>query len=412
MSGLIAASSIEEVKERADILDVVSGIMTLKRAGKEHVGLCPLPDHEEKTASFYVYPEENRWHCYGCSRGGDVIELYMGLTGAGFVEAVEHLADGAGITLEYEGGTDAEREAAKERAELRKEALRALEASAKHYRETLLKGADAKARAAYEYLTRARGLAPETLETYGVGYAHPGQGFCAVAGEKHGVGEEALEAARLANERGRDFFARRITFPIRDARGRVGGFGGRAVSGDDTWIDREGKKQTAKKYLNSHESDLFKKRQLLYGLDVAMGAIRKTGSAVVVEGYTDVLALHQAGIKNAVATLGTETTPEHVEALARHTKRVTLVFDSDKAGQKAVERAKDAAARKLDLRVLLLGEKDMDPAKWLLEHSGEEFEALLEAAPDVVEWEINRAVGSARGATRWNARGRLRACRT
>lgn len=401
MSGLIAEASIEEVKERADILAVASEFTELKRQGQEHVGLCPFPDHKEKTGSFSVTPDEGLYHCFGCQKGSDTLQLVMDLKGFEFVEAVEYLADISGVELQYEGGTDAERKAAKERAEVRKEALRAVALAAEHYRAGLLDPDDAMAKKAREYLTGERGLTPETLETYGVGYAHPRRGFYATARKVHGIEAAALDAAGLQDTRegksGRDFFSRRITFPIRDVRGRAVAFGGRVLPDNETWTDGEGKEKTAKKYLNSRDSDVFTKRQLLYGLDVAMDAIRQTGRAIIVEGYTDVLALYQAGIKNVVATLGTATTTEHMEILSRHANTITLVFDSDTAGQKAVSKAKEAARKKLDLRVLLLGE-GTDPAEWLEEHSAEEFQELLVKAPSVIEWEIRRAADAARGA--------------
>lgn len=402
----ISDGSLERVKEAADILSVASDFGTFKRQGSDYVALCLYPDHKEKTPSFSVTPGKNLFHCWGCLRGGDAIKLVMDLTGAEFGEAVEHLADRFGVEIEYEGGDGGGGAAARAR-EGRKEALRALAAAAEDYHAYLTRSPDTEALGAREYLS-GRGISGETLSLFRVGYApssDSGKGFVATAGKRHGLGGDALAAAGLERY-GEDRFAGRMVFPVTDARGRTVGFGGRVLpDAPEFRVTRAGKKTKNPKYENSPESPLYEKRRLLYGLDAALPAIREGRRAVVVEGYTDVLMAHQAGVKDVVATCGTALTPEHLRLLAPHAETVVLVFDPDTAGVRAVERAREAAEREMDLRAATL---DADPADWLQGRAspGEEFEALLAAAPGVVEWQIR---GIADGARDGDAMTRQRA---
>ncbi len=313
----ISDRSLEEVKEKADILSVASEFGTFRRQGSVYVALCLYPDHQEKTPSFSVTPGKNLFHCFGCKRGGDAIKLIMDLTGAEFGETVERLADQFDVELEYEGGSaqagERERERERRRAE-EKEALRALLAAAEDYHAYLMRSPDAEARRAREYLA-GRGFTTATLEAFKVGCAPssssatdpPRKGFCMKAGERHGLSGGALAAAGLAKpgRHGEDFFEGRITFPFADARGRVVGFGARVLPDDSsagaaTATDadtphEEGKRRKPPKYINSPESGLFNKRKLLYGFDRAQKAlVGGSGRRVVVaEGYTDVMMLHQ-----------------------------------------------------------------------------------------------------------------------
>ena len=401
----ISQGSIEEVREAANIVEVASEFTALKRQGTNLVGLCPYPDHSEKTPSFSVSPEKNFCYCFGCSRGGDAIKLVMELKSFSFVEAVSHLAERSGVELKFEGRSSEEEKKAEQRAARRRSAHKALAAATAYYHKYLLKSPAAEE--ARRYL-KGRGLEYSTIEEFRLGYAPPRgrSGFMQAAG-KVGLGREAMEAAGLLSTRGGERFVDRVTFPISDRRGRIVGFGARSL-GD-----------AKPKYLNSPETEIFNKRSLLYGFPQVAEAIRKEKAALVVEGYTDVLMLYQSGIKNAIATLGTAVTADHLRTLSGYADKIYLLFDPDEAGEKATQRARSAAKEatdpnrtsqepheaqratvaaaefKLDLRVLRLAE---DPAEWLLKHPPQEFADLLDGAVPVLEYTINRIVERAWGA--------------
>src|SRR5919199_2091822 len=382
--------SIEEVREAATIAEVASEFTALRRQGTNLVGLCPYPDHSEKTPSFSVSPEKNFCYCFGCSRGGDAIKLVMELKSFSFVEAVSHLAERSGVELKFEGRSSEEEKAAERRAARRRSAHKALAAATAYYHKYLLKSPAAEG--ARRYL-KDRGLQDSTIVEFRLGYA-PSRGRSGFTGVAHkvGLGREALEAAGLISPRGGERFADRVTFPISDRRGRIVGFGARSL-GD-----------AKPKYLNTPETELFNKRSLLYGFPQAAEAIRKEKAALVVEGYTDVLMLYQSGIKNVVATLGTALTEQHLRTLSGYVESIYLLFDPDAAGERVLEKAFDPAAElKLDLRVLRLPE---DPADWLLGHSAGEFFELLHGSKSVLEYVVRRATDRARGA---GAVGRARA---
>lgn len=379
----ISQRSIEAVRENANIVEVASEFTALKRQGARFGGLCPYPDHDEKTPSFSVSPDQGFYYCFGCQRGGDAIKLVTELKSLSFVDAITHLAERSGIELEYEGSA-ADSEAARERNQRRRNIHKALAAAAIYYHKYLLRSQNADAAAARKYL-KERGLDDSTIEEFRLGAAPPrgNSGFAAVV-RKFGLDRSTLDAAGLLSSGGRERFAGRITFPISDRRGRMVGFGARAMGDDHP------------KYLNTPETEIFAKRDLLYGFPQVTEAIRKQRAALVVEGYTDVLMLYQAGIKNAVATLGTATTPAHLRTLSGYADKIYVLFDPDAAGEKAIERAAATASElKLDLRVLRLSE---DPADWLLEHSPEEFEVLLGDAMPILEYGIRRIVERTRGA--------------
>jgi DNA primase len=377
----ISERSIEEVREAANIVEVASEFTALRRQGARFVGLCPYPDHSENTPSFTVHTERNFYHCFGCNKGGDAIKLIMDLRALSFVDAISYLAERSGVDLEFEGVADPE--AARERNNRRRSIHRALAAAAVYYHKYLLKSQSPKAQNARQYLA-GRGIAYSTIEEFRLGYAPPrGVGGFAGAATRLGVERKVLDTAGLLSARGGERFAGRITFPISDRRGRIVGFGARALGDDQP------------KYLNSPETEIFNKRDLLYGFPHVSEAIRKERSALVVEGYTDVLMLYQSGIKNAVATLGTATTPAHLRTLSGYADKIYVLFDPDAAGEKAIERAAATAAElRLDLRVLRLPQ---DPADWLLEHPPEEFTELLEGAVPVMEYGIRRIAERTRG---------------
>jgi DNA primase len=393
----ISQRSIEKVREAANIVEAASEFTALRRQGTRFVGLCPYPDHSEKTPSFSVTPDRGFYYCFGCSRGGDAIKLVSELKSFSFVDAVSYLAERSGVDLEFEGGGDPE--AAKKRNLRRRAIHRALAAAAVYYHKYLLKSQSPEAEHARRYL-KGRALNVSTIEEFRLGYA-PSRGRGVVrAAAKLGIDRGILDAAGLLSGRGRERFSGRITFPISDRRGRIVGFGARALGDQHP------------KYLNSPETEIFNKRDLLYGFPQVAEAMRKERAAIIVEGYTDVLMLYQSGIKNTVATLGTATTPSHLRTLSGYADRIYVLFDPDTAGEKALERA-DATVReleragdpdtvatatklKLDLRVVRLTE---DPADWLLEHPPEEFREMLSRAVTLLDYIFRRKVERARGAS-------------
>jgi DNA primase len=379
----ISQRSIEQVRETANIVEAASEFTALRRQGTRFTGLCPYPDHAEKTPSFSVDPDRGLYHCFGCKMGGDTIKLIMDLKSFSFAEAVAYLAERFDVELEYEGGSPTESRAAKERDVRRRSIHRSLAAAAIYYHKYLTKSSTPEAENARRYL-QSRGIENSTIGEFRLGYApRGGSGFMDVA-VRLDLDRAVLDAAGLLSSRGGERFFGRITFPISDRRGRIVGFGGRAL-GD-----------ARPKYLNSPETEVFNKRDLLYGFPQVLEGIRKERAALIVEGYTDVLMLYQSGIRNAVATLGTATTPAHLRILSGYADRIHVLFDPDAAGERAIERAAATAAElKVDLRVLRLPQ---DPADWLLEHPPEEFAGLLSRAVPVLEYGIRRIVERARGA--------------
>jgi DNA primase len=370
---LISNESLERVKGAADIIEVVSAHTDLRRQGARYVGLCPF--HEERTPSFSVEPTEKLYHCFGCGVGGDVIKFVEEKEGLGFTEAVEMLADRYGVELEREQ-EDPRAEAKRQR---RRRLEQLLERSAAFYSNYLWESEEAgKAR---DYLAQ-RGLREEVLRAFGVGYAPSAWDKILVRGQQAGFSVEELRAVGLA-QRGRsggdyDRFRERIMFPIRDRRGRVLGFGGRAMRSDQ-----------GAKYVNTAETDFFHKSQILYGVDRAKAAIAKAGRAVVVEGYTDVLALHQAGIEEAVGVMGTAITPDQVAALSGMVEEVVLALDADSAGQEAMLRAQRVAAgRRMRLRVAAMPAGE-DPAEMMAADGGpERFREILERAEELTAFQV------------------------
>jgi DNA primase len=371
---LISPDSVERVKQAADIVEVISAHTDLRRQGARYVGLCPF--HDERTPSFSVEPQEKLYHCFGCAAGGDVIKFVEEKDGLNFAEAVEMLADRYGVELERE--QEDPRAEAKRQQRRRLEEL--LERAAAFYASYLWESEEAgKAR---DYLAQ-RGLREEVLRDFGVGYAPSAWDKLLVRGQRAGFRVEELRGVGLV-QRGRsggeyDRFRERIMFPIRDRRGRVLGFGGRAMRPDQ-----------GAKYINTAETEFFHKSQILYGVDRAKAAIAKAGRAVVVEGYTDVLALHQAGIEEAVGVMGTAITGEQVAALSGMVEEVVLALDADSAGQEAMLRAqKVAAGRRMRLRVAAMPAGE-DPAEMMATAEGpERFRGLLERAEELVAFQVS-----------------------
>jgi DNA primase len=363
-------NSVERAKEAADIVEVVSAHTDLRRAGARFTGLCPF--HDERTPSFSVDPAGKLYHCFGCGAGGDVIRFVEEKEGLSFPDAVEALADRYGVELEREREDPGAEEARKRRARLGE----LLERTAAFYAAFLWESPQAaKAR---DYL-QSRGLAEQVLREFGVGVAPGKWDTVLMRGQHAGYSVEEIEAAGLVqrSQKGRghyDRFRSRIVFPVRDARGRVQGFGARALRADQQ-----------PKYVNSPEGELYRKRRTLFGIDRARAAIAKSGRAVVVEGYTDVLACHQAGINDVVAVMGTAITPEQVRVLAAYTEEVVLALDADRSGREAMLRAQAVASgKRVSLRVARMPE-GQDPADLLAADEEGERRAAADRFREAVE---------------------------
>ncbi len=370
---LISTESLERVKQAADIVEVISAHTDLRRQGTRWVGLCPF--HEERTPSFSVDAQEKLYHCFGCGVGGDTIKFIEEKEGLGFAEAVELLADRYGVELERER-EDPQAEAKRQQ---RRRLGELLDRTAVFYTSYLWDSDEAaKAR---EYMAE-RGLGEEVLRAFGVGFAPSAWDKVLLRGQRAGFKVEELRGVGLA-QKGRgggeyDRFRSRIMFPIRDRRGRTLGFGGRAMRSDQ-----------GAKYVNTAETDFFHKSKMLYGIDLAKAAIAKAGRAVVVEGYTDVLALHQGGIEEAVGVMGTAITDEQVASLSGMVDEVVLALDADSAGQEAMLRAQRVAAgRKMRLRVAAMPAGE-DPAEMMAAEGGaERFRALLDGAVELTAFQV------------------------
>jgi DNA primase len=377
--GMFTAGGVERVKDAADIVEIISDYTDLRRSGARFTGLCPF--HDERTPSFSVDPQEKLYHCFGCGVGGDVIKFVEEKQGLTFPEAVEVLAERYGVEVERERADPRAEEARRRRSRLGDLLARTAEFYAVFLRTS------PKAEKARAYLA-GRGLGDEVLEEFGVGFAPSAWDQVLTRGQRAGFSVPELIAAGLAQKGQKgghyDRFRARITFPVRDPRGRVQGFGARALSPD-----------SKPKYLNSPEGELYRKSRTLYGIDRARPAIAKTGRAVVVEGYTDVLAAHQAGIRETVAVMGTAITPEQLSILASHTEEVVLALDADRAGRAAMLRAQRVAgSRRVRLRVAAMPAGE-DPADILAGGSADRFRELVERAVEMPVFHVRAILDAA-----------------
>ncbi len=322
---MIPDDQVEEVRSRADIVQVIGDIVPLKKSGKDYKACCPF--HDEKTPSFYVVPEKGFYNCFGCGESGDVFAFLMKRLGLSFVDAVKHVAGSSGVEIREvnrgQTGEDPYRH------------LHEANAFARMFFQNSLWD-ETTGRSAMDYL-QERGIGRETAERFGLGYAPDAWRGLHEAASHHGIGEEVLLEAGLVtrSEKRKDPYDRfrgRLIFPIESLSGKVVGFGGRVLG-----PGREG----SPKYVNSPESPVYHKGEILYGLSWAKNTIRRRETALLVEGYMDVVSLAAAGFENVVAPLGTAVTPSQVALLRRFTSRVHLLFDSDAAGLKATFRAAD-----------------------------------------------------------------------
>jgi DNA primase len=362
---------IQQVRDRVDVVALIGRRVSLKRAGRNYKGLCPF--HHEKTPSFNVNPDRGTFYCFGCQEGGDVFSFVERTEGLNFLEAVRSLARECGISVPESGG------AASGLAERLHEANAFL---LERYRAELLRpGCPGAA-----YLGE-RGLRPEDWERFEIGFAPDRWDFAVGALRAARVPAELGETAGILSPRSGgghyDRLRGRIVFPIRDARGRVIGFGGRAIAAGQE-----------PKYLNTPETPIFRKREALYGMPRALEAIRRTGRAVVVEGYFDQIALCRAGIESALATCGTALTSDHARALLLRTRTVVLLFDGDAAGERAMERALEAllpAGLRVCAARLPAGE---DPDSLFARQGADALRAVVENAPAALDVVIDRAASA------------------
>jgi len=363
----------EQIRRSVDLVDVVSERVSLKRAGRNLKGLCPF--HKEKTPSFNVLPDRQIFKCFGCHVGGDVFKFVQLSENVDFAEAVRILADRAGIESKPRP-SDARGTSPVGRADI----ARANDWAAKWFRARLLGDAGAEARA---YLAKRR-VSQEVCERFEIGLA-PDDGRLQEEARRAGLSNQLLLAADLARASDHgdgtyDTFRNRLMFPIRNAGNRCIGFGGRTL-GD-----------SPAKYLNTSRNELFDKGRCLFGLPLARDEIHRRGQVLVVEGYTDCIACHQHGFANTVATLGTAATEDHMRALRRYVDTAVLMFDSDSAGEAAVERALAVALQQnLTVRIAQVP-KGKDPAGYLQVAGPEEFDNLLNSAVDALGFMWDRTL--------------------
>jgi DNA primase len=387
---LLPREKIDDVRERTNIVEVVRRYVELKRAGTgSWKGLCPF--HAEKTPSFHVHEQRQFFHCFGCGEKGDVFHFLQAIEGRSFMDVLRDLAGQAGVDLPEATQTPAERKAALEAESERERMLRAMEVATAFYEAQLATPAGAAARA---YIDK-RGISKATAGRFRLGYA-PG-GWDAMG--KHLASAQISQsiAERLgllgSNERGRyDFFRDRIMLPVLDRQKRPVGFSSRLLDPD----------AKERKYVNSPDSPLFHKKENLYGLHVAVDAIRRGGVAIVVEGNFDVLSLHEAGIEEAVAPMGTALTVEQITLLGRMSKRIVVVFDGDSAGRRAAEKAVPVAVE----AGLFFAEADadgrvaempagVDPDDFVRKEGAAAFRSLVEQARPMLDHLIQRAADDA-----------------
>jgi DNA primase len=382
MMARICDEDVSRVRDATDIVALIGETTPLRQKGRLFWGLCPF--HGEKTASFKVDPASQLWHCFGCGLGGDVFGFVMKTQNLEFPDAVRLLADRARIDIVEEGGPGV--------PQGRKERLvAASEAAAEFFHKTLSSGRDAGSQAARAYLA-GRGFGSEVAKRWRLGYALGKRGTLAAFLASQGFArDETIEANLvLADERGeiKDRFFDRLMFPISDLQGRVIAFGGRVIG--------EGQP----KYLNSADTPIFHKSANMYAIDRAKSAIVSTGTAIVVEGYTDVIALHEAGITNAVATLGTALTARHLKLLGRFAKRIVYLFDGDEAGMRAADRAAEfldfsstpeAGSARVDLLVAVIP-AGQDPADFVAAHGETGMRGVVDEAQPLLRFVIDRRI--------------------
>jgi len=374
-------ADIDRVREATDIVDLVSEVTQVKKTGRSFMAVCPF--HQEKTPSMSLDRARGLYHCFGCGKGGDVFAFVQETRGVDFGEALDMLATKAGITLVADP-TEARRRGR------RASAVEALRRAVDVYHQRLKKAADAGPARSY---LRSRGYDVDIIDEWKLGFAGTDWDTLAKALRTGGIDERTIVDAGLGRH-GRhgiyDFFRGRLMFPIHDLRGDPIGFGGRKI--DE--VDRSRTNNPDAKYVNSADSGIYQKSRVLFALDRARGSMDDDHPAVVVEGYTDVIAMHQVGVKTAVATCGTALGEGHFDLLRRFTERVVLAFDSDEAGSKAALRSDDLESPfrlDLDVRVAVMPD-GLDPADLYQEGRGDELAKAVDVARPLLEHRIESLV--------------------
>lgn len=389
----IPDEKIDEVRSSADIVDVISAYVQLRKRGKNYLGRCPF--HQEKTPSFNVSADKQMYYCFGCGAGGNVFTFLMQHDKLTFVEAVQMLAERAGIALPTDGPSS--QSAADEN-----EALYAVSrCAARYFYDTLMAGAEAGTGLAY---FRSRGFSDETIKKFGLGYSLNAWDGLMRHAQREGFSLDVLVKAGLALQREEgtgayDRFRGRAMFPIFSTTGKVIAFGARKLRDDDKMA----------KYVNSPETPIYHKGKTLYGLSFARDAIREKDNVILVEGYADLITVAQAGIGNIVASSGTALTEDQIKLIERYTRTITLVYDADSAGSKATLRGVDLVIEQgLDVRVAELPEGE-DPDTFVRKEGGEAFQKLIDGAESFLDFKANyfRRLGMLA-----NAEGKTRAIRS
>lgn len=371
---VFSRDDIDRVRQATDLVELFAAVTKVKRSGRSYMAICPF--HQEKSPSMSIDPAKGVYHCFGCQKSGDVYTFVQETQGLDFNEAVEELARRAGIHIESDPGADRQRG---RRAALHEAVRRAIEV----YHQRLKTAPDAGP--ARKYL-RGRGYDADVVEEYKLGWAPEAWDTLVKELRAAGIPDRVMVEAGLAR-RGRggrlyDYFRGRVMFPIYDLRGDPAGFGARLLGGDGA------------KYLNSPDSAIYNKSRLLYGLDKARTAIARSGRSVVVEGYTDVIALHRAGVPEAVATCGTALTEEHFDLLRRFADRVVLAFDADEAGTEAARRTSELEAPvrlDLDMRVAVMPDGG-DPADIVQAGRASEVLEAIEQSRPLLQFRLEREV--------------------
>ncbi len=383
----ITDEDIQKVREASDLVAIMGERTPLKQKGRDFWLCCPF--HNEKTPSCHIDPAQQRWHCFGCGEGGDVFAYIMKLEDLTFPEAVRRLAERAHIEISDDGARGRAGVGQGRRARLKAVCGEA----AAFYHMQLMRSKSPKAQAARQYLG-GRNLGGQVPKTWQLGFA-PGGGSLVRHLRAKGFAPDEMIQANVAltgrDGRLRDRFFERVMFPINDEAGECIAFGGRVVGSGEP------------KYLNTQETPLFHKGRVLFALDKAKAAMAATGVAVVCEGYTDVIAMHERGITNAVATLGTALTRQHIRVLSRHARnRIVYLFDGDAAGQRAADRAlqfidssmtPEAGHARIELAAVTLPD-NLDPAEFLESHGADELKALIDQAKPLLEYGIERRLSA------------------
>lgn len=373
-TGRILQQSIDQVLERSDLVDIASAFTQLHKRGAEHSGRCPF--HEERTPSFWVNPDKGVYHCFGCGASGDVITFLQLKQGLDFLEAVEFLADRYRVDLQYEQAGKSQKD-----RKSRRRLFELLDAATSFFEASLW--GSASAQIAREYLAQ-RGVSLETARAFRLGFSPDGDVLSRKALER-GFTKAELDATGLLSSSGREAFRGRLMFPIVDRAGRTHGFGARQLRDDDP---------IKGKYINSRRSSFFDKSRLLYSAPELASSARKLESTIVVEGYLDVIALWQAGFKNACAVMSANATDEQVVELKRYAPRAIFALDSDPAGQAGTLRSLEKAqGQDLDVRVVMMPE-GVDPDDVLNESGGvERMHAMIDAGVPLLHFRMSVLLG-------------------